>query len=68
MPELDGKLLRLKHQESDFNVLTEINRDMMLSKEMKEKRKRKADTKLKNCTVAGTKTEIVIQWKKQNCL
>ena len=68
MPEIDGKLLRQKPQESDFNVLTEIDRDMMLSKEKKEKRKRKADTKLKNSTVTGTKTEIVIQWKKQNCL
>ena len=51
MPELDGKLLRQKHQESDFNVFTEIDRDMMLSKETKEKRKRKADTKLRNSKI-----------------
>ena len=51
MQELDGKLLRQKHQESDFNVFTEIDRDMMLSKETKEKRKRKADTKLRNSKI-----------------
>ncbi|XP_045198613.2 uncharacterized protein LOC123552927 [Mercenaria mercenaria] len=48
-----GKLLRQKHQDSDKNVLNEINSDILLNKKKKENKKRKADLNLKNSEKNG---------------